>query len=56
MVLQADLQPLSPGRGVYTGGSQGAPEGYFHVCLIQRSSLVLSIASLGPSYLRREVI
>lgn len=56
MVLQADLQPLSAGRGVYTGGSQGAPEGYSHICLTQRPSLVLSIASVVPSYLRGKVI
>lgn len=29
MVLQADLQPLSAGWGVYTGGSQGGTRGIF---------------------------
>lgn len=56
MVLQtgfADLQPPSAGWDVYTGrchGCQGAPKEYSHICLAQRSSLVLSIAS------RRETI
>lgn len=35
----ANLQALSAGLNVYTGrygGCQGAPEGYSHICLVQK--------------------